>query len=72
MTAVPYEGKCDFSFKLLKLKLMLKARVVVVVCSSLLAEQYPKVLYDMLPIIWLQPGRKANINDTVCILSGVI
>jgi len=50
---------------------MLTARVVVVVCSRLLAEQYPKVLYDMLPIIWLQPGRKANINDTVRILSGV-
>jgi len=44
---------------------MLTARVVVVVCSRLLAEQYPKVLYDMLPIIWLKPGRKANINDTV-------
>ena len=32
-----------------------------------LGEQYNKVLYDVLPIVWIRPSKKTQINETVCI-----
>ncbi|XP_040850987.1 dynein heavy chain 12, axonemal [Ochotona curzoniae] len=37
--------------------------------SGLLAEQYPKLLFDLMPIIWIKPTRKSEIvksNAYVC------
>lgn len=38
---------------------------------GLLAEQYPKILYDPLPIIWLKPSKKQDINDQVSLLNSL-
>ncbi|KAL8212523.1 UNVERIFIED_CONTAM: Dynein heavy chain 12, axonemal [Gekko kuhli] len=32
--------------------------------KGLLAEQYPKILFDMMPIIWIKPTKKSDIKKT--------
>ncbi|XP_059519194.1 dynein axonemal heavy chain 12 [Myotis daubentonii] len=32
--------------------------------SGLLAEQYPKLLFDLMPIIWIKPNKKAHIEKS--------
>ncbi|NXL48091.1 DYH7 protein, partial [Podilymbus podiceps] len=32
--------------------------------KGMLAEQYPKLLFDMMPIIWIKPGAKSDIKQS--------
>lgn len=32
--------------------------------KGVLAESYPKVLFDQMPVIWLKPELKTNIQET--------
>ena len=34
--------------------------------TSLIQESLPKVIHDNLPVIWLKPNNKVNINDSKC------
>ena len=37
---------------------------MVVVRRGVLSEQFPKILYDPVPIIWLKPAERKNIDET--------